>query len=193
MTNEDKIKMNEEVILVNEQDQVMGTGEKLFVHKTGQLHRAFSVFLYRRVAERSETVEWLLQQRSADKYHCGSLWTNSCCSHPRPNESILDAAERRLWEELRLSAVLWPAGHFIYRAPFDNGLIEHEFDHVLIGECAVDTVDFNSLEIQQCRWLTTEAVLTEYALQATHFTPWFMLAFRHILDNIPLKQELKIC
>jgi diphosphomevalonate decarboxylase len=185
--------MNEEVILVNEQDQVMGLGEKLSVHKTGQLHRAFSVFLYRRPERGFESVEWLLQQRNADKYHCGGLWTNSCCSHPRPNEPILDAAERRLWEELRLRAVLRPVGHFVYRVACDNGLIEHEFDHVLIGECKVDIVDFNPLEIQQCRWEKTEAILSEYAAQSKHFTPWFMLAFRHILENIPLKQELKIC
>ena len=105
----------------------------------------------------------------------------------------MDAANRRLWEELRLSTPLQLAGHFVYRAAFDNGLVEHEFDHVFVGECAVDTVNFNPLEIQQCRWMQTNAVLTEYDLHPTRFTPWFMLAFRHILDNTPLKQELNIC
>lgn len=185
--------MNEEVILVNEQDQVMGIAEKLAAHQAGQLHRAFSVFLYRHVGPRADTVEWLLQQRSADKYHCGGLWTNSCCSHPRPNESVLDAAQRRLWEELRLSATLQPVGHFVYRATFDNGLTEHEFDHVLIGECDVDVVHFNQEEIQHCRWMKTQEILAEYKLDPAHFTPWFMLAFRHILDNPSLKQELNIC
>ena len=185
--------MNEEVILVNEQDKAIGTAEKLSAHQHGQLHRAFSIFLYRRVAPGAQAVEWLLQQRSADKYHCGGLWTNSCCSHPRPNEAVMDAAERRLWEELRLRTDLQEAGHFVYRAAFANGLIEHEFDHVLIGECAVDKVNFNPSEIQDCRWMRTDAILLEYDNHPEHFTPWFILAFRHILDNTPLKQELNIC
>jgi isopentenyl-diphosphate delta-isomerase type 1 len=193
MNSGDKPKMNETVILVDAQDQVIGTAEKLAAHQTGQLHRAFSVFLYRRIAPESANVEWLLQQRSADKYHCGGLWTNSCCSHPRPNEGVIEAAERRLQEELRLSATLRPVGDFVYRATFENGLIEHEFDHVLIGESAVDAVDFNPLEIQSCRWIKTDALLSEYALHPERFTPWFMLAFREILNNAMLKRELNIC
>ena len=185
--------MNEEVILVNEQDQVVGTAEKLLAHQKGQLHRAFSVFLYRRVKPGSASVEWLLQQRNIDKYHCGGLWTNSCCSHPRPQETIIAAAERRIWEELRIRSAVQPVGHFVYRAVFENGLIEHEFDHVLLGECSVETIGFNPVEVQQCRWMNTDAILREYEAYPENFTPWFMLAFRHILNNENLKQELKIC
>jgi isopentenyl-diphosphate delta-isomerase type 1 len=185
--------MSEQVILVDEQDRAIGTAEKLSAHQQGQLHRAFSVFIYRRPKNNEQKVEWLLQQRQIEKYHCGGLWTNSCCSHPRPNETLLQAAIRRVFEELRLRVSVQTVGHFIYRAAFDNGLVEHEFDHVLIGECNTHTIDFNPAEVQAYRWMNTDAIIAEYQANPSHFTPWFMLAFQKILDNIALQQELNIC
>ena len=119
--------MQEQVILVDQQDREIGVAEKLEAHRKGKLHRAFSVFLF------NAKDEMLLQQRAAEKYHSGGLWTNTCCSHPRPGEPTEAAARRRLREEMGISCNLNKAFDFIYRAEFDNGLIEHELDHVFIG------------------------------------------------------------
>src|SRR5262245_48260979 len=109
--------IQESVILVDEQDQILGTEEKIRAHELGLLHRAFSVFVYRKT---KNDVELLLQQRHFEKYHCGGLWTNTCCSHPRLSETIVEAAERRLKEEMSLTLPLTPIGNFIYRAAFSN-------------------------------------------------------------------------
>ena len=117
----------EEVILVDEHDREIGSGEKLQIHQEGKLHRAFSVLVF------NWKQELLLQKRKETKYHSGGLWTNTCCSHPRPGELTLEAAQRRLHEEMGLTCPLREVGNFIYRAEFENGLIEHEYDHVLAG------------------------------------------------------------
>jgi isopentenyl-diphosphate delta-isomerase len=119
--------MIEEVILVDANDKAIGSMEKMEAHEKGLLHRAFSILLI------NEKGEMLLQQRAIEKYHSPGLWTNACCSHPRPSESNLDAAHRRLQEELGMSVELKEIFHFTYRAEFDDGLIEHEIDHVFLG------------------------------------------------------------
>ena len=119
--------MQESVILVNERDEPQGNMEKMRAHREGHLHRAFSIFIFNREGN------LLLQQRAAHKYHSAGLWSNTCCSHPRPGESIDDAAARRLQEEMGLQTELVYLFRFQYHALLENGLTEHELDHVLIG------------------------------------------------------------
>jgi isopentenyl-diphosphate delta-isomerase len=130
---------NDCVILVDEQDREIGVMEKLQAHQEGKLHRAFSVFIF------NDANELLLQQRAYTKYHSGGLWANSCCSHPTPNETTLDAAHRRLMEEMGMSCDLEIKTSFVYKTPFDNGLTEHEYDYILIGHSNQQPV-FNAVE-----------------------------------------------
>ena len=163
----------EYIVLVDEQNCETGIGEKLAVHEKNQLHRAFSVFIFRR----SPQLEILIQQRAAEKYHCGGLWTNTCCSHPHPGESILAAGERRLHQELCFSAPLTDLGWFHYNAHFDNGLSENEIDHVLIGDIGTQPIpDPNPAEVQALRWVTIEQLEKEIAAQPERFTPWLQEA-----------------
>src|SRR5690606_20819833 len=119
--------MTEEVILVDQEDKALGTMEKLEAHQTGVLHRAFSVFLF------NSEGELLLQQRAFDKYHSPGLWSNTCCSHPRPGEDTLGAAKRRLHEEMGMECKLHFISKFLYKTRFENGLFEHELDHIFVG------------------------------------------------------------
>ena len=160
----------ETVILVNAQDHPIGTAEKLAVHRQGLLHRAFSIFIF------NDKQQLLLQQRHPDKYHCGGLWTNSCCSHPRPDESTMAAAQRRLQEELGFSTTLQHIGEFIYRAEFDNGLIEHEYDHVFVGHYAQPVTHFDRSEIAALRWVNLDSLQQELTDHPKRFTPWFAQA-----------------
>ena len=118
---------NDFVVLVDENDNELGVMKKMLAHEKGVLHRAFSVFIF------NSKGELLLQQRANHKYHSAGLWTNTCCSHPRPNETIKDAAHRRLFEEMGMVCDLKIIDNFIYKANFDNGLIEHEFDYIIKG------------------------------------------------------------
>ena len=120
---------NNHVVLVDEDDNAIGTMEKMQAHQENRLHRAFSIMLLN--ADNPNLC--LLQQRQSQKYHCPNLWSNTCCSHPFPGESILQAGARRLQEELGLSTELKSIDTFVYQADFDNGLHEHEYDHVLLG------------------------------------------------------------
>lgn len=164
------------VILVDQNDVPIGTAEKLIAHQQNLLHRAFSVFIFRR----NNQNEWevLLQQRASKKYHSPDLWTNTCCSHPRPGEIILTAAARRLNEELGLTTSLKTIGNFIYQAKFPNGLAENEYDHVLIGEINFTTpIVMNEDEVQNISWLTHDALQLDYKKNREQFTPWFMQAY----------------
>jgi diphosphomevalonate decarboxylase len=161
----------EQVILVDEHDHEIGTEEKLAAHRLGKLHRAFSVFIFH-----PTTKELLLQQRQFDKYHCGGLWTNTCCSHPHPGENIIAAAERRLAEEMGIQTSLRTVGAFQYTAHFDNGLIENEYDHVLIGFSTTKQVNFDKKEVAATRWITVVDLNTELKLHPEKFTPWFSAA-----------------
>lgn len=168
----------EQVILVDQQDQAIGAADKLTVHQQGLLHRAFSVFIFR-----NNNTELLLQQRHKDKYHSSNLWTNTCCSHPRPNENIIAAAERRLTEEMGLHIKLTLVGNFTYTAEFNNGLIEHEFDHVLIGQYNNEPIIINPLEVANYEWLTIKKLLENIQTDEHSYTPWLAKALAIALTD----------
>ena len=166
--------MIEFVVLVDEQDNAIGKMEKQQAHIEGLLHRAFSIFIFN-----SEN-KLLLQKRASSKYHCGGLWTNSCCSHPRENENIQDAANRRLVEEMGMQCSLKPIFTFMYKAEFDNGLIEHEFDHVFFGE-SNQTPNINTEEVEAYRYISMDALQQEIKEFPEKFTPWFIIALDRVL------------
>lgn len=160
----------EQVILVDAADQPIGAAGKMEAHREGALHRAFSVFA---VNPRGEI---LLQRRAQGKYHGGGLWSNSCCGHPRPGEATLAAAGRRLREELRVHAELEPVFVFTYRAEMEGGLIEHEIDHVFVGEIDQDP-DPDPAEVSEWRWVSPREIRAELRSSPDSFTPWFRAAF----------------
>lgn len=164
----------EHVILVDAYDNEIGQAEKLEAHQKNLLHRAFSIFIFRN----DQYDEVLLQQRALHKYHSPGLWSNTCCSHPRPGESVLAAGQRRLHEELGFTTPLRSTGSFIYNVHFDNGLAEHELDHVLIGVIGDNTPTINPDEIHDLRWIKLDALVAELAQHPDHFTPWFQQALK---------------
>ena len=166
----------EHVILVNEQDECLGTMEKMEAHEKALLHRAFSVFLF------NEKGEMLLQQRAIQKYHSGGLWTNTCCSHPRPEEESLDAAKRRLVEEMGIVADVKEMFHFIYRAELDQGLTEHELDHVFFGRFNGD-FEINKEEVEATRYISKENLLKEVEEAPEQFTEWFKIALPEVMSH----------
>ena len=159
----------EHVILVDKNDQPIGSAEKMAAHQKGLCHRAFSVFLFRQLPD----LQVLIQQRAAHKYHSPLLWTNTCCSHPRVGEEIIAAGSRRLMEEMGVTTILKWAGKFHYIAHFDNDLIENEIDHVLIGEFLGDEVGFNPEEVADFRWVGLDELRVELLESPGKFTPWF--------------------
>lgn len=170
----------EHVILVDENDNTIGTAEKLSAHQNGQRHRAFSVFVLRKEPDLSV----LLQKRSATKYHSPSLWTNTCCSHPRPGEDIIKAAERRLKEEMNIQIPLHPIGKFHYIAHFDNGLTENEIDHVLVGHFNQELIHPNPKEVADYRWVSFVDLKRELLTNSLQFTPWLDKALRVVENNL---------
>ena len=162
------------VVLVDEQDNPIGKMEKQQAHIEGLLHRAFSIFIF------NSEKKLLLQKRASSKYHCGGLWTNSCCSHPRENENIQDAANRRLAEEMGMQCSLKPIFTFMYRAEFDNGLIEHELDHVFFGE-SDQNPKINPEEVETYRYIAMEDLQQEVKEFPQNFTPWFIIALDRVL------------
>lgn len=170
----------ENVILVNERDEETGVMEKMEAHEKALLHRAFSVFIF------NEDGQMLLQQRAARKYHSAGLWTNACCSHPRPGEITIDAAKRRLYEELGFETELEKIFEFTYKANFDNGLTEHEFDHVFIGNYN-GNIKPNPNEVSDYCYKSMEDVQQSLESHAHKYTVWFALAFPRILDWWKLK------
>lgn len=170
----------EMLVLVDEQDQTIGVEEKQLTHEKGLLHRAFSVFIF---YEGGVEPELLLQQRQQDKYHCAGLWTNTCCSHPRPIEDIVAAGERRLFEEMGLRIPLTRVGGFHYTAKLDNGLTENEMDHVLIGFTKEKAVNFNRSEVQAIAWMPISELLQDMTQHPAQYTPWFMPALEIALTH----------
>ena len=160
----------ENVILVNEQDQPIGLMPKLEAHEKAILHRAFSVFIL------NDRNEIMLQQRARHKYHSPLLWTNTCCSHQREGESNIGAGNRRLFEEMGIRTELKELFHFIYKAPFDNGLTEHELDHVMIGSFN-DNPQINSEEVEDWKWMKIEAVKSDMQEHPEIYTVWFRIIF----------------
>ncbi|MCB0473265.1 MAG: isopentenyl-diphosphate Delta-isomerase [Flavobacteriaceae bacterium] len=162
--------MEERVILVNENDEQIGTMPKLEAHEKGVLHRAFSVFIF------NEKNELMLQQRAASKYHSPLLWTNTCCSHQREGESNIKAGKRRLSQEMGFVTELKDVVSFIYKAPFDNGLTEHEYDHVLVGYYNGKPL-LNKDEVESYKWMSIEAVKVDINKHPEIYTEWFKIIF----------------
>lgn len=165
----------EHVILVDEQDCEIGAMEKLAAHENGGVrHRAFSVFIF------NSQGLWLLQKRAAGKYHFPGLWTNACCSHPRPGEATEAAAHRRLGEELGFDCTLTERFHFEYKATSEaEGLTEHEIDHVFTGTFNGTPV-LNPHEVSDVRWVTLSDLEHDLQTNPGAFTPWFKLAFPRV-------------
>ena len=151
------------------EDQPLGTMEKLRAHREGRLHRAFSVFLFDREGR------LLLQRRAATKYHSPGLWTNTCCGHPRPGESVEEGAARRLFEEMGLRATLRPLFRFLYRAELDHGMVEHEVDHVLVGEAAAGSPSPHPSEVEAWEWTDLPRLNETIARTPDAFTAWVRL------------------
>jgi isopentenyl-diphosphate delta-isomerase len=159
-----------QVILVNDQDQAIGTMNKLEAHEKGLLHRAFSIFIF------NSKGEMLLQQRALDKYHSGGLWTNACCSHPIPGEETAQAADRRLQEEMGFCTPLQKTFSFIYKTAFDNGLTEHEVDHVFTGNYDGD-INPDPVEVNSYAFQSMEAIRLSIDAAPHLYTSWFKIAF----------------
>jgi isopentenyl-diphosphate delta-isomerase type 1 len=159
-----------DILLVNEKNEIIGTSDKLEVHQKGLLHRAFSVFIYKKHGNK---IKLLLQQRHPQKYHSGGLWTNTCCSHPLPQENIQAAAKRRLKEEMGIETQLRPIGIFHYCASVGNNLIENEIDHVFIGEVSEPTLlNINSQEVINYQWLEINALKNDVTENPDKYTAW---------------------
>lgn len=162
--------IEEMVILVNEVDKKIGLMPKQEAHEKALLHRAFSVFIF------NDKKELMLQQRAFDKYHSPGLWTNTCCSHQRDGESNIEAGKRRLNEEMGFESELKETISFIYKAPFDNGLTEHEFDHILIGFYN-DTPNLNPDEVANWKWMPVEDIKKDISKNPDSYTAWFKIIF----------------
>ena len=171
----------QDVILVTENDEPIGTMEKMEAHRQGVLHRAFSIFIF------NGSGDMLVQKRALKKYHGAGLWSNACCSHPYPDETVETAAARRLQEELGFNTNLEKAFAFTYRAPVENNLIEHEYDHVFCGEYESE-LDFNDQEVEDVAYVTIPDLEAVIASQPSSFTTWFRLVFPQVKDWWQKKQ-----
>ena len=167
----------EDVILVDKEDNQVGLMQKLEAHQKGLLHRAFSVFIF------NSEYKLLLQKRAISKYHSGGLWTNTCCSHPREGEDIIDAANRRLSEEMGIKTSLRKVFEFTYRAELDNNLIENEFDHVLYGVYDHDPI-LNKEEAEDFKWVDMETLKSDISVNSDNYTVWFKIAFDYFYNYL---------
>lgn len=166
-----------DVILVDEQDRPLGTMGKMEVHEKALLHRAFSVFIF------NENGQMLLQKRAAKKYHSANLWTNACCSHPKPGENTLQAAGKRLQEEMGFTTAIKKVFDFTYKAPFDNGLTEHEFDHVFVGKFS-GPIHVNPDEVGDYCFMSLEEIKTSIQSSPDKYTVWFKIAFPRVEEYL---------
>lgn len=172
----------EKVILVNTHDEPIGLMPKMEAHEKGLLHRAFSVFIF------NSQGQLMLQQRAHHKYHSPGLWTNTCCSHQREGETNLEAATRRLEEEMGFVVPMEEIFSFIYKAPFDNGLTEHELDHVLIGNSDQSPVP-NPEEVVAWKWMDMQAIEQDLKQNPAHYTAWFKLIFERVYTHLKKSHE----
>ena len=168
--------MEEHVILVDPMDREIGIEEKLKAHREGKLHRAFSVFVF------NTSGELLLQKRSETKYHSGGLWTNTCCSHPRPGESHDCAARQRLYEEMGFDCELTELFSFIYRTKLEHNLFEHELDFVFVGRYDGQPVP-NPNEVEDWKWMDIEELKRDVGKNPEHYTYWFKLILNRVLKQ----------
>ena len=169
--------MEEFVVLVDQDDQKLGLMEKQQAHVAGLLHRAFSVFVF------NSKGELMIQQRAASKYHSPTLWTNTCCSHPRDNETYEQAAHRRLEEEMGFDCELEYKFNFIYKAHLENDLIEHELDHVFIGTFDNEP-KLNPDEVMAYRWVELDDLKKDMEKNPQNYTAWFKIIFEHYVSYI---------
>jgi len=169
--------MEEMVVLINENDEVKGLMEKMQAHKTGLLHRAFSVFLF------NNQGEMLLQKRAAHKYHSPNQWTNAVCSHPRDGETYKDAALRRLKEELGIEVEIDHKFFFIYKADVGDGLWEHELDHVFVGNYQGE-FQLNHEEVSEVRYISQENLEKEMTENPANFTEWFKIILKEYQEHL---------
>ena len=169
--------MEEQVILVNEKDEPVGLMPKMEAHEKAVLHRAFSVFVM------NDNGEIMLQQRAAQKYHSPLLWTNTCCSHQRQGETNLEAGKRRLREEMGFETDLKEVFSFIYKAPFDNGLTEHELDHVMVGHFN-NTPQINKDEVASWKWMLPADIKGDIQINPDQYTAWFKIIFEHFYNYL---------
>jgi isopentenyl-diphosphate delta-isomerase len=167
----------EQVILVNEKDEQIGLMPKMEAHEKALLHRAFSVFVF------NDKNELMIQQRALEKYHSPGLWTNTCCSHQREGESNIEAGKRRLQEEMGFSTELKDTVSFIYKAPFDNGLTEHEFDHILVGYYNEEP-NLNPEEAHAYKWMSLEDLKKDMKDNPKIYTAWFKIIFDKYYKHI---------
>ena len=172
----------EQVILVNEQDQEIGLMPKMEAHEKADLHRAFSVFIF------NSRNELMLQQRASHKYHSPDLWTNTCCSHQRHGESNIEAGKRRLFEEMGFVTELEEKTSFIYKAPFDNGLTEHELDHIMVGYYD-DAPSLNQEEVKDWKWMSLEDVKNDIIINPSSYTAWFKIIFDKFYKYININNK----
>ncbi|HEA30583.1 MAG TPA: isopentenyl-diphosphate Delta-isomerase [Leeuwenhoekiella sp.] len=169
----------EMVILVDENDKQVGLMGKIEAHEKALLHRAFSVFVF------NDKKELMLQRRALGKYHSPGLWTNTCCSHQRPGETNAEAGSRRLQEEMGFTTELTESISFIYKAPFDNGLTEHEYDYILLGDYN-DTPEPNPEEVSEWKWLSLEDIKEDMNHAPGNYTAWFKIIFDQFYNHIEI-------
>ena len=169
--------VEEQVILVNEYDEQIGLMPKMEAHEKAVLHRAFSVFVF------NTKNELMLQQRAAHKYHSPLLWTNTCCSHQRDGESNIEAGTRRLKEEMGFTTDLKETTSFIYKAPLDNGLTEHELDHIMLGYYENEPI-INKQEVEDWKWMPLEDVKHDINVHPEQYTAWFKIIFEKFYNYI---------
>jgi len=167
----------EQVVLVDTLDNTLGVCEKIEAHQNGLLHRAFSIFLF------NDKKEWLLQQRANSKYHSDGLWSNTCCSHPRPNENIENAAKRRLTEEVNLSVSLKKEFSFQYKHKFENELIENELDYIFTG-FTNDIPQLNPDEVQDLKFMPFDFLHDDVLQNPEKYTVWFKLIYLRVWSVI---------
>lgn len=170
----------EKVILVDKLDNPIGEMEKQEAHVKGLLHRAFSIFIF------NDKEEILLHQRAHHKYHSGGLWTNTCCSHPRPGELTHDAANRRLVEEMGMVCTLKVQFSFIYKAKLDNDLFEHELDHVFFGKSTEKPIP-NKDEVADYKYLSIKSIQQDLIHNSNRYTAWFKICFDEVVQNYYLE------
>ena len=174
--------MNDLLILVDENDQEIGSMEKLAVHQSGRLHRAFSVFVF------NSKGELLLQQRAENKYHSGGLWTNTCCSHPVNGETIKETIRKRLKDEMGIECETDFQFSFIYKTQFENGLTEHELDHVYFGKSDETPVP-NDLEAKSWKYISLEDLQNDIQNNPNNYTAWLKICLPEVIKKIDQKQK----
>lgn len=172
--------MEEKVVLINQNDEVLGLMEKQEAHIAGLLHRAFSVFIF------NDKDELLIQRRAMEKYHSPGLWANTCCSHPRENETYKEAAHRRMMEEMGFDCELKFLFSFIYKSDVGGGLTEHELDNVFIGKYNNEPIIINKEEVSEYKWIDIPNLIKDIENTPEKYTEWFKIIFKEYLHHLSL-------